>query len=146
MSLKIKLISCITIAAAVFALGRYSVDPPTVASTVNRVTTTDLDQDKDTHKKTVIVKAPSGIETTTITEDTVTDTKEHQDDVLKSATTVTPQKRIALNLSVLSGVQPFVGLKPVYGVSVSKEVVGPVTAGLWGLSDGTVGISVGLDF
>ena len=35
---------------------------------------------------------------------------------------------------------------PVYGIGVSKRILGPIFVGGWGLSDKTVGVSVGIDF
>ncbi len=36
--------------------------------------------------------------------------------------------------------------KPVYGVSVSKEFLGPITIGMFGLSNSTIGVSLGVSF
>lgn len=146
MSLKFKIITCTSMLILAFALGRYSVNQPAVVSTVDHRIITNVQQNRDTHKKTVVVKAPSGVETTTITEDTTTDTREKQYNALSSTISVTSPKRSTLNLSALAGARTLSRFEPVYGVSISKEVVGPVTAGLWGLSDGTIGVSVGIDF
>lgn len=37
-------------------------------------------------------------------------------------------------------------LKPIYGVSVSKQLIGPITVGGFGLTNGTIGVSIGLNF
>jgi len=35
---------------------------------------------------------------------------------------------------------------PTFGGSVTKPILGPVTMGLWALSNGNAGVSVGLTF
>jgi len=35
---------------------------------------------------------------------------------------------------------------PVYGVHVSRPLLGPITVGLWGMSNRTAGVSIGLQF
>ncbi len=52
-----------------------------------------------------------------------------------------------LNVSVLVANDFSIrAIKPIYGVSVTKEVLGPITVGAFGLTSGTVGLSVGLNF
>lgn len=36
--------------------------------------------------------------------------------------------------------------KPLYGINVSREFLGPVTIGAFGLTNGVLGVSVGLNF
>ena len=129
-----------------FAAGRYSAHAPAVKTTSVAVVDTAIDTTRETHKKTVITKSPNGIETTTITENTDVLSEKRQDETLKTSTTVTPARVGTLNLSALAGVRTTDRFLPVYGLSVSKEIIGPVTAGLWGLTSGTVGVSVGINF
>jgi hypothetical protein len=88
------------------------------------------------HEVTVIVEDPSGKKTTTITKDTTRKSKE----VVK--TIVKPK----VNVSALAGVSTTDSRKPVYGISVSKEFIGPITLGAFGLTNGIIGISVGVNF
>jgi hypothetical protein len=120
-------------------IGRYT--NRGIGSTTD--TTKDTQQAQDTKKITVIITAPDGkktkTETTEVDSHTSTETKKSVDVVVKP-------KQPIINFSALAGTdinQPF---KPIYGVSVSKEILGPVTAGVWVLSNSTVGISVGVNF
>lgn len=133
---------------AAFAFGRYSAQQ-TPAKT--EVVTTDVkeNQNVDDKKKTTTTetKKPDGTVTTvtTVDEDTTTKTNETEDSITK--TQVTPPKASKLNVSVLGANDFSRGLlAPAYGLSVSKEVLGPVTVGVFGMMNGVVGISVGLDF
>lgn len=131
--------------AVAFASGRYSTQGSTTKTIETKKIDAEISTDRDTHKKTVITKAKDGSEVTTITEDTTAVIKERQDETDRTATTTTA-KSSRLNISALAGTQFPNLLKPVYGASISKEFIGPVTVGLWTLTNGTVGISVGLNF
>ncbi len=137
-----KLVAVMVVAA--FAVGRY-----TVSFTEKKEETTIIDKnvDKDKHRETTKVETrhPDGsVDTVTKTvEDTKTDT------VVKSVTDKTDTKESGgskLNLSALYGTAYDFKTPPVYGLSASKEVLGPITAGAWGLSSGVFGLSVGLSF
>ena len=107
---------------------------------------TDIQQDKDTHTqtKTVTVKEPDGkVETTTTTDTVITAKTTETKDV---QTTVTPQKS-KINVSAMAGYDFFhPSLQPTYGLSVSKELLGPITVGAFGLTNGTLGVTVGINF
>lgn len=153
MTTRVKIIIVVVALATSYAAGRWSAPEKVkiVTQTVEvEKKTNDKTVDKD-QKVTVIVNTkPNGEKTeTTITEnktkddvkttDTHTTTKSDDKEVTKS------QSR--LNLSVLGGVDargPQVS--PVFGGHVSKEVLGPVSVGLWGLSNGSAGVSLGLTF
>lgn len=89
---------------------------------------------------TIIVERPDGSKTT----DTIIDSKETKktDSVVKVQTS-----KKGLNVSVLAS-NDFSSrlLKPVYGASVSKELIGPITVGVFGFTNGVLGVSVGLNF
>ena len=36
--------------------------------------------------------------------------------------------------------------KPIYGLSVTREVLGPVTVGVFGFTNSTIGVSIGYNF
>ena len=132
-----------------FALGRYSVDPPAITKVEDTKKDLVKDIDRDTHKEitTVTEKDPDGKTktTTTVTEDT--STKKHEDLTIDKHEdlTITPTKRSTLNISALAGID--VRQKTaIYGAAVNKEILGPVTLGVFGLTNGTVGVSVGINF
>jgi len=83
---------------------------------------------------------------TVIKDDTATVVSQADNTVSHQDTTVIPPKLSTLNVSALVGTDPMNSFKPLYGFSVSKQFIGPVTIGLWGLTNSTVGISLGLNF
>lgn len=149
MTLKAKLVLCFAALAIAFAGGRYSVSGTDVKTTEHTTTDTTKQVDRDTHTDTTTVVEEDGTgkkkTTTTVVQDTTTKSK--TDEVIKDDKTsvATPAKRNTLNVSTLAsvGLNNFV---PVYGLSVTKEVLGPITVGAFGLTSGVVGISLGLNF
>ncbi len=87
------------------------------------------------------VTAPNGtVDTTTTTVDT---TLRVDTDNKTVVSTVKPK----INISALVANDFSKGiLRPVYGISASKEFIGPLTLGAFGLTNGTVGVSIGLNF
>lgn len=139
MTLPYKIAAVATALLASFAIGRRSVSQPDITKTV----TTQEDKHKDLHETVVIVKAPDGTVTTTKTLDTVTDTKKSSEVDLKQVAAKTSK----INISALVGTDlTKSGITPIYGVSANKEFIGPITIGVFGLTSGTVGITIGLNF
>lgn len=148
MTIQYKVMGCLVALLAAFAFGRYSAKPsaPAVHTIETTKTESDTKVNKDTHKTTVITKKPDGAETTTITEETVTSADRKTDSVAHIDQTITPPKVAPLNLSVLAGIDPHNSFKPVYGLSISKQVLGPITVGVFGLTNNNFGVSLGLNF
>lgn len=147
MSTKTIVISVFTVFLVAFALGRYSVSAPSVK--IDK--TTEIDENTktntDTHKVTTITEdCATGKKVTTITENTNTKSEDKKDTDIKLDKTVTPQKTSTLNVSALAGTGLFSSLNPVYGASITKELIGPITVGGFGLTNGVVGVSIGLNF
>lgn len=138
MQSKIKIGIVLTLSALSFAFGRYSVKEKVV--TVTKEVIKEKEQDK--HRVTVITKKPSGEETTTITEDTKTQTDTKSLDITKE---VDQGKKVMTNISALAGID-FNTKKEAYGLSASREFLGPVTIGAYGMTNGIVGISIGVNF
>jgi len=126
-----------------FAFGRYSVKQN--ITQVTNETEKSKDTDKNVHTVIEIVKLPDGTEKTIKTIDSNTKTTEKS--VTNSSTTSTPVKRSTLNISALAA-NDFDkhGILPVYGVSFNKELFGPVTVGAFGLTNKTIGLSIGVNF
>lgn len=137
MTTKAKVILAVLTLVLAFAGGRYSVQPPDTTST----TDTKIDKDTHTKKTVVIIKDPDGKETTTTVVERDTKTKTDTN----TSNTVTQVKRSTLNVSALAGVD-IKEKTAIYGVSVTKEVLGPVTVGAYGLTNGVVGVSLGINF
>lgn len=86
------------------------------------------------------VTKPSG-ETDTTT--TVTDHSQH----LSNSTNITALPKPKWNVSALIANDFSHGnIVPTYGASAQKEFIGPITIGAFGLTNGTIGVSIGLDF
>lgn len=113
-------------------------------SMVTNVTDQTL-QVKDDHTviTTVTHKDPSGDVKVTRTIDS--DIKIKTNEVKQVSVPAAPNKT---NISALAGYDftHVRALTPVYGVSVTREVLGPITVGAFGLTNGVVGISLGVSF
>lgn len=103
-------------------------------------TTTKIKTNKDGTTITVIHKIQDdNVDTKTKVDTTITDNKD-------KSTTIEKSKGFT-NLSFLAGIsttQP--GNPMLYGASVNRSILGPISIGLWGLSDGSCGASIGLNF
>ncbi len=127
-----KILLSSVVMATVFAFGRYSVKPTIQVQTVTKEVQTQ-------HETIVTVKSPDGTTKTIETVDTNTKTNE----VIQQ----TAIKTSKINVSVLVG-NDFSksGIIPLYGISVNKELIGPITVGVFGLTNSTIGLSIGLNF
>jgi hypothetical protein len=80
-------------------------------------------------------------------ESTTTTTDKSDKLVSDVNTAVVASTHSTLNISALVANDFSRGvLVPTYGVSVSKQLLGPVTVGGFGLTNGTIGISIGINF
>jgi hypothetical protein len=145
--LKYKIVVVIVALGVSFAFGRYSVTPPNTKTVETVKTDTKEQTDQNKHIVTVITKdCKTGKEVTTITEDDSLRQREVQKTVDNLLQTVTQQQRGRINISALGGASFSDSLKPVYGVSANKEFIGPITLGAFGLSNGVVGLQIGVNF
>lgn len=146
---RIKVLLIVLALLSAFAVGRYTAQKSAVKTVVDNTTKTDIKSDKETHRETTTTteKQPDGT-TKTITK-IVEDSNTKKETNSKSEThvdqTVTTPKTNTLNVSALVGAD-IKTLTPVYGASVSKQFLGPVTIGAFGLTNGTVGASIGVNF
>jgi hypothetical protein len=131
-----------------FVAGRYSATQKPEVKTVSSVQdVTKEASNKDTHSVTTtkVIQQPDGAKETDTT--TTVDTVAHNTDVItdtsKVTTDVIPPKTNTVNVSALAAIDNWT---PYYGVSVSKQVLGPITVGGFGLTNGTLGISIGINF
>lgn len=118
--------------------------------------------ERRTHKQETITTRPDGTTTTVRTEDdaserktsineTATADKDARAEVAKSTATETDKKTIITNrpswkISATAGVPLADPLHPIYGGSIEHRVVGPLSAGVWAMSNLTGGISVSIEF
>lgn len=151
MSTKTKVIIVVVAMAASFALGRYTV-PEKKTEEKRTVVEKRKKKRKDTRKKVEIIKKevikPDGTKTvdTVInkTTDTTTKTEEkgRKEDTSKVVTIRGDSKA---TISILNGID-INSWNYVYGASLTKPVLGPFTLGVFGMSNGTAGASIGLTF
>jgi carbohydrate-binding DOMON domain-containing protein len=101
-------------------------------------------------KVTTITKNKDGTTTT------VTETKTHTDTKKSSETDTTQTEhdtKDIVNRSSLTTISLLGGINAtrpqdgfVYGLQVTKPILGPIVIGVWGLTDKTIGANVGLQF
>lgn len=139
-----------------FAFGHYF--RPVEVKETDKIVTTDKKQDmtvtdtkQNEHKRTVIVEEPNGKKTTTIED--VIDSDNHKTNVAidtsketEDKSKITINSTSKLNISLLAGVSSFLNSPTlIYGVSFSREVLGPITLGLYGFTNKSGGVSLGIN-
>lgn len=125
-----------------FGLGYYKMPSKVETKTVT-VTVEKLVQEVKQNTKQVAVIKKDGTEV--ITTDINTDTNTEDDTSIKEDTTKIVTRDSGISISALAGFD-LNGVTPIYGGSVSKQVLGPIEFGIWGLTSKTVGISIGAHF
>jgi hypothetical protein len=144
-----------------FAFGRYSVPTSvkTTSQTVNSDTKTNqnsTDDNTDTHNSTTTTDTttPDGTKTHTVTQSQDVDHDKKKDtsttDTQLQSRTDTKEVVRSGSRTTISGLAmgklSFSSITPDYGVMVTKDILGPINAGLFGYKSGNVGISIGLTF
>lgn len=160
MTTKIKVIIVSISILTAYAFGRYSAPEKIITETKiveveKKHEETKTDSDRDKHKETTTVEKtlPDGSKetTTTVVEDTHSDKKTDKSADSDRNTTTDTKKEVVnssgrVTISALAGA-PITSLgTPVYGGSVTKNILGPIVGGVWALTNGTVGVSLGLQF
>lgn len=161
MSKKLKVILSLIALATAFAFGRYT-SPEKVRevtkSESKEKSNSEKDKSKDVHEKkktkTVVIKNPDGstktIKVVDSSKDTNSSSKEtsNSEKLSKSETekeTTYSRNKLTLLGLAAQDINNFTP-KPIYGGMVSKEVLGPITAGAFGFANGMVGLGLGLSF
>ena len=134
-----------------FAFGRYSnTTKPSTSVTQTNNLTDNKDENKQTHTVTTTVteKEPTGATKITETQDTIVsdEIQDEKHDQETDKTVITQPQAKKLNISALVSPGFESGIRMAYGASINKEVLGPITIGAFGLTNGVVGLSIGLDF
>jgi hypothetical protein len=123
-----------------YGLGRY-LQPAKVVTKTQIVTQTVVHD--HIHTVTITVTKPDGTKTTT----TTTDNNSVSDkDTQSNSSTVTTYSKPDWKVSGLAGLQLTNLHSPVYGAEIDKRLLGPIFVGVWGLTNSTAGVSVGLEF
>lgn len=134
-----------------FATGRFFAGKAEVKTEQKIAENKVEDQDKNTHTHTVTVTTKTKDGTTKITQTQDTDTTDVKDtNTVIQADTKTdtiPPKTNLTNVSALVSNNFSNGLfSPAYGVSVTHQILGPLTIGAFGLNSGVIGVSIGVNF
>lgn len=133
----------IALVLGAFALGRHSGE--TKVQTVIKTVEIEKIVDKDQHSVTKIVAHPDGTKETTITKDTSTHSDTNTDSRSTNVTKISTSKH-EWTLTALAGTSLNLTSPVIYGGSITKSVLGPISVGVWGLTSGTIGASIGIDF
>jgi hypothetical protein len=135
-----------------FAFGYYFGDAPVQRSTetkTKRETQVEEKKNVQTHTTTTTTKSPTGaVTTTTVTDTSVVAIKDTDTRVENSTTsTENSQKRSKVSVQALLALDLQKGIQqPIYGIAAQKEFIGPITLGAFGLTNGVIGVSIGLNF
>lgn len=156
MTTKTKIIVAVVALAASFAGGYYlapvKVKTETKIVEVEKKSKT-TSSNKNKKKITVKITRPDGTkeETTTVeTGESKNSSSTQESNKSEESKKEVTKSSSRLNISALAGAQVNLGIPvtatPVFGAHISKDIIGPVSIGVWGLSDVTFGVSVGLTF
>lgn len=161
MSIKTKVILIVLLSIVSFASGRWLAPTKVVTKievkeVVKTIDNTKTEADKDKHKvtTTTTITKPDGTKetTTTVAEDSTTHKETDKQNSTESSRESSTEKEVTrdtnkVTISALAGVNVLsLTSPPVYGGSVSKPILGPIAVGIFGLTNGTLGCSLGLSF
>jgi len=143
MTTRNKIILSVVLLAISFVSGRFLT--PEKTKTEVKTVTVEKVVTQVVHQKIYIKENPDGSKETTVVTDTNTDSKTNSKSNDETKESTISKDRI--NISVLAGSNFPINLStPIYGISANKNILGPITGGVWALSDKTAGISIGLNF
>ncbi len=159
MTRRTKIIIVVIALATSFAVGRYTVSEKVrietkIVEVEKKTDNKKRDEVKKKNTKTTVTETdkPDGTktittETTDTGVDTSTDTEVATDSTNKASDTIkeVTKGESKVTLSALGGID-FTNGHYVFGASVTRPILGPLTLGIWGLTDMTAGISLGLQF
>lgn len=135
-----KIAGAVILLLVAFASGRFL--SPTKIKTETKVVTVEKIVEKVVHSVTTITEKPDGTKETHI--DTHSDTTAKSDTKEKDSKQEITKSNSTTNLSALIGINT-------YGISLSRNLLGPITFGPWVISntsfqDLKAGISIGVNF
>ena len=135
-----------------FAAGRWSAPEKVKIQTVTvEKKTDDKKSDTEDHKKITVTETtkPDGTKTktTVITDDRNTKTEDKStDDTTKTMTKEVDKSTSKVTISMLAAENLSSPSIPIYGVAITKPILGPLTVGIFGFQNSMAGVSVGLTF
>jgi cytoskeletal protein RodZ len=137
-----KVLITVVLIIVAFVVGRQTT-PEKVRTEVKTITVEKI-VEVERRTKTTTVKKPDGTTVTT----TTTDTKSKSDtnkSITDKVAESTSSKKSIVNISMMAKIKAAPTMIT-YGVSVSKEILGPITVGVFGMTDKTFGITLGMNF
>lgn len=142
MQTRTKVFISIAALAVAYASGHYF-SPEKIKTEVRTVEVEKI-VTKVVHQTITIHEKPDGTKDTTIVTDANTNSTTNKES--KDATKEVTVSKDRFNISVLAGSTfPLNLSSPIYGISVNRNILGPLTAGIFGMTNSTVGISLGLN-
>lgn len=149
MSTKTKVLLSLLALTVSFASGRFLM-PAKVVTVVKTVEVEKKTAEADKHKETTVVEIVNKDGSKETTTKTVEDNKKTSTDdkaIATESTKTVTKGGSRLSIYALGGVDlnNFAG-GPLYGAHVSKDILGPISIGLFGLSSGVAGASIGISF
>jgi hypothetical protein len=150
MNPKYKVLIILVVVAGAFVAGRWMA-PEKIRIVTHTVEVEKKTADVAEHKQTVtvVVVKPDGTNqsTTTVTDDTHVVAADDTDTTTKTTETKTEGSTSKVTVGVLAIVKPFGSPQPpVYGITVSRPILGPLTIGIQALTTGSIGGMVGVTF
>lgn len=135
-----KAIGGVVVVIVAFYAGKYSAPEKVRVETVR--VEVEKKVDKEQRKKVVIKENKDGSKETTIVVDTSVkeNTKANSESSVKEVIS-----RSRINISLLAGATIPLS-PPIFGISAQRDFIGPITIGAWGLTNRTIGLSLGLNF
>jgi hypothetical protein len=146
-----EVIAVLILMATSFAFGRfYAPEKVKVIEVEKKTTTEKKDSSRESNKKIIKKKVtkPDGTVTEITREEDSTKSSRNSDKTdttEKSKTSETTKSSSRLSIQALAGVQ-LSDKSLTYGLAVSRNLIGPLRIGVFGLTSGQVGCSLGLDF
>lgn len=118
--------------------------------TTSETTEARTETDQSTTTTTTTQVSPTVVRTVVVTDGKKTLEERHTEDTKIRPPSLPPaasKRANRMNVSVLAGIDFSSAVpKPTYGVSINKEFIGPITVGVFGLTNGTIGASIGVNF
>jgi hypothetical protein len=138
---KIGLIGLILLALG-YGLGRY-IQPAKIETKIEQVVKEVEVVKKDIVVKERIIKQKDGTEITErTTEDRSTETTDKKSE--SSSSTVVTNKKPDWRINALGALNKDRDIT--YGLQVERRILGNISAGVYGMTDKTIGLSVGMEF
>ena len=121
-----------------YSIGRFATPPKIQEKIVEKT----VEQKNDNiHTVTVVVDKPDGTKTTTVTQDDKSTTLDTTKDTNTVSVTNLPDYTVKVGVGYSINAPG-----PVYMLSVDRRIIGSITLGAWGVTDGSAGLAVGMSF